>query len=132
MQKQYEQKELEERQQIFDLALNLLDNSKKPDSDKLQVIKEIGKVTSIDLMAVEGQIKKLQDLQKQIKQLQKRFATIDESIEYESLTNEVRRLMFMSAEVEEKIDECKLISDMLRNHNTLLVQKVIDYLVTNK
>lgn len=124
-------KEVEEREEIFNLALQVLDKSKKTESDKAQLIKEIGKITSMDLMVIESKMNQLKDLQNRLKKLQRNFGTLNETDSQETISNEVRKIVFLSARVEEKLEECEEIAGMLRNHNILLVQKIIDHLVSD-
>jgi ABC-type enterochelin transport system substrate-binding protein len=123
-------KEAEEREEIFDLAVQVLEKSKKPETAKTKLIEDIGKITSMDLMVIESKIDQLKDLQSRLKKLQKKFGTLDETDSHETISNEVRKIVFLSARVEEKLEECEEIASMLRNHNILLVQKIIDHLVS--
>jgi ABC-type enterochelin transport system substrate-binding protein len=123
-------KEAEEREEIFDLAVQVLEKSKKPETAKTKLIEDIGKITSMDLMVIEAKIDQLKDLQSRLKKLQRKFGTLDETDSHETISNEVRKIVFLSARVEEKLEECEEIAGMLRNHNILLVQKIIDHLVS--
>jgi ABC-type enterochelin transport system substrate-binding protein len=123
-------KEVEEREEIFDLAVQVLEKSKKPETAKTKLIEDIGKITSMDLMVIEAKIDQLKDLQSRLKKLQRKFGTLDETDSHETISNEVRKIVFLSARVEEKLEECEEIASMLRNHNILLVQKIIDHLVS--
>jgi ABC-type enterochelin transport system substrate-binding protein len=123
-------KEVEEREEIFDLAVQVLEKSKKPETAKTKLIEDIGKITSMDLMVIEAKIDQLKDLQSRLKKLQKKFGTLDETDSHETISSEVRKIVFLSARVEEKLEECEEIASMLRNHNILLVQKIIDHLVS--
>lgn len=124
-------KEVEEREEIFDLAVQVLEKSKKPETAKTKLIEDIGKITSMDLMVIESKIDQLKDLQSRLKKLQRKFGTLDETDSQETISNEVRKIVFLSARVEEKLEECEEIAGMLRNHNILLVQKIIDHLVSD-
>jgi ABC-type enterochelin transport system substrate-binding protein len=123
-------KEAEERKEIFDLAVQVLEKSKKPETAKTKLIEDIGKITSMDLMVIEAKIDQLKDLQNRLKKLQRKFGSLDETDSHETISNEVRKIVFLSARVEEKLEECEEIASMLRNHNILLVQKIIDHLVS--
>lgn len=117
-------KAITDRREIFGCIMEMIDSDSRLQMKKEQVIDYAGQITDMDIMLVNSELDRLKKLKTSMLSVKR---VIDAEGSGENSRN-LQQLMKLDLQIEDMLNQCSLIKDMLNQHTLMLIQASMDAL----
>ena len=117
-------KAITDRREIFGCIMEMIDSDSRLQMKKEQVVDYAGQITDMDIMLVNSELDRLKKLKSSMLSVKR---VIDAEGSGENSRN-LQQLMKLDLQIEDMLNQCSLIKDMLNQHTLMLIQASMDAL----
>lgn len=117
-------KAIADRKEIFGCIMDLIESDSRLQLNKDKLVDYAGQITDMDIMLVNSELDRLKKLKTSMLSV-KRVIGAEGSGEN---SRNLQHLMTLDMQVEDVLNQCSLIKDMLNQHTLMLLQASMDIL----
>ena len=117
-------KAITDRREIFVCIMEMIKSDSRLQMKKEQLVDYAGQITDMDIMLVNSELDRLKKLKTSMLSVKR---VIDAEGSGENSRN-LQHLMTLDLQVEDVLNQCSLIKDMLNQHTLMLLQASMDAL----